>query len=208
MTKKCTTTNNLYDNVEFCPGEVSLPGMRPYFFYIRRNDIVKWPTLPMNAAESLEKNAVYTGDFTLAADAKWKKADLIPNESEPKSEQTGVFGSYHWNNTATLVLPGTGKKVSGLVNELNNDDVVMLLPQRDGRFRVFGNKDFQLQLKPSQNWGKGTSDSNNTTIEITDENRSVSPFYEGKIEADDGNYSGETGDLLTTDSKTPATTGS
>ena len=121
---------------------------------------------------------------------------------------TRVFGSYHWNNTATLVLPGTGKKVSGLVNELNNDDVVMLLPQRDGRFRVFGNKDFQLQVKPSQNWGKGTSDSNNTTIEITDENRSVSPFYEGKIEADDGNYSGETGDLLTTDSKTPATTGS
>ena len=49
----------------------------------------------------------------------------------------------------------------------------MLLPQRDGRFRVFGNKDFQLQVKPSELGQRGTSNSNNTTIEITDENRSA-----------------------------------
>jgi hypothetical protein len=207
MTKKCTTTNNLYDNVEHCPGEISLPGMRTHFYYIRRSDIVKWPTLPMNSAESLEKNPVYDGDFTLAADAKWKKADLIPNESEPKTEQTGVYGSKHFNNTATLVLPGTQEKVTGLINELNNDDVVMLLPQRDGKYRVFGNPDFELDIKPSQAWGKGTSDTNSTTIEITDENRSAAPFYPGKIETDEGDISGATGELITTTSST-TTTGS
>ena len=196
MAKKCTTTNNIYDNVEHCPGQINLPGMREYFYYIRRSDIVKWPTLPLNSAESLEKNPVYDGDFTLAADVKWKKADLIPNESEPKSDQTGVYGSYHFNNVATLVLPGTGEKVTGLINELNNDDVVMLLPQRDGKYRVFGNPDFMLQIKPSQSWGKGPSDSNNTTIEITDENKSAPPFYPGKIVTDEGDISGATGEAI------------
>lgn len=196
MAKKCSNTNDLYDNVEFCTGEVTMPGMRPYFFFIRRENITTWPTLPMNSAESLEKNPVYDGDFVLAADKKWKKVDLIPNESEPKSERTGAYGSYHFNNSATLVIPGIGPKQTGLINELLNDDVVMLLPQRDGRFRVFGNKDFKLDVNPSQNWGKATTDSNNTTLEITDENKSASPFYNGKIEADDGDYNGETGDLI------------
>lgn len=204
MAKKCTGTNDLYDNVEFCPGEVTLPGMKEFFFFIRRNKIVIWPTLPMNSAESLEKNPVYDGDFVLAADAKWKRVDLIPNESEPQSERTGAYGSYHFNNKASLVIPGTGPKVTGLINELINDDVVMALPQRDGRFRIFGNKDFKLDVNPTQKWGKATTDSNNTTLEVTDENRSASPFYDGKIEADDGNYSGKTGELIVDSASKPA----
>lgn len=208
MTKKCTSTNDIYGNVEHCPGEINLPGMKQHFYYIRRSNIVKWPTLPMNAAESLEAEAVYVGDFTLAADAKWKKADLIPNESEPKSEQTGAWGSYHFNNTANLVIPGIGKSATGLINELSNDDVVMLIPMRTGQYRVFGNPEFQLEVKPSQNWGKGGTDSNNTTIEITDENMSAAPFYPGKIETDEGNISGETGQLITDTAKPTSSTGS
>ncbi|MCH3994308.1 MAG: hypothetical protein LKE54_04525 [Prevotella sp.] len=196
MTKQCTEINNLYDDVPHCPGQISLPGVREHFYWLRRSEIIKWPVLPMNGAETLEENPVYKDDFVLAADSVWHRADLIPNESEPKSEQAGVYGSLHFSNQITLVLPGTGPKVTGLINELNNDDVVILVPQRDGHVRVFGNQDFQTTIKPSQAWGKGSSDSSNTTISVTIEDKSATPFYNGKIHTADGDVSGETDELI------------
>lgn len=193
--KQCTNTNNLYDNVDFCPGEVSLPGVRDHAYMIPKKDIVKWPTLPLNSAESLDKVAVYEGNFKLAADAKFIRIDLVPSESEPKSEQAGSYGSYHFTNSISLVLPGTGKKVTGFITELNNDNVVLLVPQRDGQARVFGSEGFNVEVKPSQAWGKGSSDANTTTIEVSCEDRAATPFYPGEIDTKDGIIIGATDTL-------------
>lgn len=193
----CTGTNNLYDNVVFCPGLVSLPGVRDHFYFIRKKDITKWPTLPLNSAESLDKVAVYVGNFTLAADAKFHRVDLVPSESEPKSEQAGSYGSFHFTNSITLVLPGTAEKVTGLITELNNDNVVILVPQRDGKNRVFGSAGFDVTIKPSQEWGKGSNDANTTTIEVSCEDRAATPFYPGTIETDGATISGETDEEVT-----------
>ncbi len=197
--KQCTNTNNLYDNVDFCPGEVSLPGVRNHAYFIRKSDIVSWPKLPRNGAKTLEEVAVYTGNFGLAADVKWNRIDLVPNESEPKSEQAGSYGSYHFTNSISLVLPGTAEKVTGLITELNNDDVVILVPQRDGKVRVFGSEAFTVEIKPSQAWGKGSGDANTTTIEVTCEDMAATPFYPGEIDTNDGIIDGSTDNIKTTE---------
>lgn len=197
--KQCTNTNNLYDNVDFCTGEVSLPGVRNHAYFIRKSDIVSWPKLPRNGAKTLEEVAVYTGNFGLAADVKWNRIDLVPNESEPKSEQAGSYGSYHFTNSISLVLPGTAEKVTGLITELNNDDVVILVPQRDGKVRVFGSEAFTVEVKPSQAWGKGSGDANTTTIEVTVEDMAATPFYPGEIDTNDGIIDGSTDNLKTTE---------
>lgn len=197
--KQCTNTNNLYDNVDFCPGEVSLPGVRNHAYFIRKSDIVSWPKLPRNGAKALEEVAVYTGNFGLAADVKWNRIDLVPNESEPKSEQAGSYGSYHFTNSISLVLPGTAEKVTGLITELNNDDVVILVPQRDGKVRVFGSEAFTVEVKPSQAWGKGSGDANTTTIEVTCEDMAATPFYPGEIDTNDGIIDGSTDNIKTTE---------
>lgn len=197
--KQCTNTNNLYDNVDFCPGEASLPGVRNHAYFIRKSDIVSWPKLPRNGAKTLEEVAVYTGNFGLAADVKWNRIDLVPNESEPKSEQAGSYGSYHFTNSISLVLPGTAEKVTGLITELNNDDVVILVPQRDGKVRVFGSEAFTVEVKPSQAWGKGSGDANTTTIEVSVEDMAATPFYPGEIDTNDGIIDGSTDNLKTTE---------
>lgn len=199
-TTACTGMNNLYENVEFCPGQVSLPGVRDHFYFIRRKDIIKWPTLPLNSAASLDKVAVYVGNFILAGDAKFKCVDLVPSESEPKSEQAGSYGSYHFTNSISLVLPGTAEKVTGLITELINDDVVILVPQRDGKCRVFGSPCFVVTIKVSQEWGKGSNDSNTTTIEVSCNDRAATPFYPGTIETNGATISGETDEEIPADS--------
>ena len=68
MATNCTDTTKLYDDVEFCPGQIVLPGTRDHAYFSSKRNIAKWPTLPLADAESLDKVAVYDGDFKMELD--------------------------------------------------------------------------------------------------------------------------------------------
>lgn len=199
MTTNCTDTSKLYDDVEYCPGQVVLPGTRDHAYFASKRSIAKWPTLPLADAESLDKVAVYNGDFEMALDKVFARFDLVPSESEPKCEQVGAWGSLHFQNTISLVLPGTGEKVTGLITMMNNDDGVIVVPMRDGKLRVFGSEAFNVTIKPSQNFGKASGDSVNTTIEVVAEDYAPAPFYVGKLKTNLGDIDGKT-DTVVADS--------
>lgn len=78
MAKVCNNSA-LYGSLEFCQGTTVLPGLRKRVYFIPKASIVKYPTLPELSAESVDMAALatYNGDFTLAADAKWKSIDVL-----------------------------------------------------------------------------------------------------------------------------------
>lgn len=199
MVKKCTTDVDLYDDIPFCQGSKSLPGVRDHFYFIPKRDVNLIPKPNGYAATTLDKVAVITDNIVTAADKKWLRVDLVPNESEPSSEQQGSFGSFTFLNKITLVMPGTEQKVTGLISVLNNDDVLVLVPQRDGKCRLFGNEAFHVDIKPSQTWGKAVTDANTTSIEISVTDEFATPFYEGEFETTDGTFSGKTDAKVVTD---------
>ena len=178
-----------------------MPGTRPRAYFIPKKQITTWPTLPMANATEMGKVAVYDGNFKLEADKCFHYVDLVDGENEPKSEQVGSFGSMHFSNSLILVVPGTEEEATGLATMLNNEDVVFIYIQRNGKARVMGNEMFRTSVKPSQSVGKATSDSNNTTLEITVEDVAPAPFYPGDIVIDSKVViSGATGKVKPTDS--------
>ena len=183
---RCADDAALYDDIEFCMGDKSLPGTRNHAYYIPRRDIVTFPRPAANPA-SIDAVAVIpsTSAFGLAADKKWLRIDLVPNESEPECESQGSYGSKTFLNKITLVLPGTGKKVTGLISQLNNDDVVIIVPMADGRCRLFGSPAYQAELSLKQAYGKTATD------------EFAAPFYEGVIETNYGDINGATDELVT-----------
>ncbi len=193
---RCADDAALYDNIEFCMGDKSLPGTRNHAYYIPRRDIVTFPR-PAASPADLESVAVIpsTSSFGLAADKKWFRIDLVPNESEPTCEGQGSYGSKTFLNKITLVLPGTGKKATGLISQLNNDDVVFLVPMADGRCRLFGSPSYQAEVALSQAYGKNATDANTTTIEVSATDEFAAPFYEGSILTDYGTINGATDEL-------------
>ena len=197
MAKKCTSDIDLYENVGFCVGQASLPGMRPHFYFIRRENIETFPKVLGNAAENMEDVVVIKQNFVLAADKKWLKVELIDGESEPSCEGQGAEGSRSFLNKVALVLPGTEKKVSSLIALLNNDDVVIAYPQRGGAIRIIGNEMFRVQFELSQTAGKAVTDTAQTTITASVSDINPAPFYEGIIETEDGNIDGKTDSLVT-----------
>ena len=196
MAKSCTDMADIYKSVEHCQGQVSMPGAIEKAYFIKKAKIAKWPKLPFAEATDIDKVAVYDGDFALAADAKFHRIDLMPNEMEPESEQVGAYGSYHFNNKATLPIPGTAEKATGTIAMMNNDDVIIVIFQRDGKARIIGDLGFHTNVKPAQKWGKSSNDANQTSIEASCESLVPLPFYPGKLVTDDGEISGATGQLI------------
>ena len=190
---KCTSANSIYGDICFSPGKKSLPGVRGYVYGIAKRDIMTWPTIGTEAPKTLADVAKYAGDFVLATDKKWHKIGLIPNESELQAESQGSFGSKTFKVTGTAVLPGTEEEVSGYIAQANNDEMVYLFIQRNGKARMVGSEAFTPELSLSQGTGKATTDANSTTISAVADDEYPAPFYPGKIETEDGDISGATG---------------
>ena len=203
MAKSCTDMADIYKNVEHCQGQVSMPGAIEKAYFIKKAKILKWPKLPFAEATDIDKVAVYDGDFGLAADAKFHRIDLMPNEMEPESEQVGAYGSYHFNNKATLPIPCTADNATGTMAMLNNDDIFIVIWQRVGTARFSGVRGFHTNVKPAQKWGKSSNDANQTSIEASCESLVPLPFYPGKLVTDDGEISGATGQLASASAVVP-----
>lgn len=190
---KCTSANSIYGDICFSPGKKSLPGVRGYVYGIAKRDIMTWPTIGTEAPKTLADVAKYAGDFVLATDKKWHKIGLIPNESELQVESQGSFGSKTFKVTGSAVIPGTEEEVSGYIAQANNDEMVYLFIQRNGKARMVGSEAFTPELSLSQATGKATTDANSTTISAVADDEYPAPFYPGKIETEDGDISGATG---------------
>lgn len=195
-TTVCTDDRDLYSDLPFCRGQKSLPGLRPSLYFIKKSNITAWPTRAGDDAASLAEIAKLVGNFTLAADKKWNKVELARDQQQITSEQVGNWPSYLFKTTGTFVVPGTEEAVTGLISELNNDDVVILAPQRNGKYRCLGNEDFNVKVTPSQDTGKAEDDTNATTLTIEILDEIPAPFYPGKIETNDGDISGADGKPL------------
>ena len=196
MATKCTTDKDLYEDVPYCQGSASLPGVRPHMYMVRRTNILSFPKVQGNDATKLEDVAVIKSNFVLAEGVKFVKIDLVEGESEPTCENQGNEGAKSFLNKVAFVLPGTQKKVSSTISKLNNDDVIFLYPQRDGAIRLIGNEMFRVQLELGQNAGKAVTDSSQSTITASVSDINPAPFYEGTFETEDGVIDGKTDTIV------------
>jgi len=197
---RCADDAALYEDIDFCLGDKSFPGTRNHAYYVPRRDIKTFPRPTGASAEKMEDICVIKSNIELYADKTWKRLDLVPNESEPSCEGQGSYGSKTILNKIQLVLPGTGKKNSGLISNLNNDDVVFLIPMADGKCRLFGSPLYQAEIAVSQAYGKAATDANTTTVEVSATDEFAAPFYEGEFTTSEGTFLGAT------DTLKPATT--
>ena len=187
-------TSSLYQSLEHCAGKTVLPGVRPKVYYTKKAHIVSWPVLPdINDATSMAAMATYVGNFTLAADKKWLTIDTLSAKSNVTSETQGEKPSVTILNKASLKHPGTEAEAAGFCRQAMADDLVYLVQQRNGKFRVMGCEEFETDTNPSQALGEGVTGEAGTTIEIEATDLCPAPFYVGKIETEDGDISGVDG---------------
>jgi hypothetical protein len=95
---------------EWCEGKVNLPGIRTDVYVIPRRDIAKWPVLPETYTMGMGELAVYTGDFELAVNKKWRKLSVMAEKSPVTSESQGSKPSETTSVKAIFVHSVTGRR--------------------------------------------------------------------------------------------------
>ena len=188
---------NLYDSVRFCDGTTVMPGVRRKAYFISQDNIVKYPELPKLSDEEVQMGelATYVGDFTLAADAKFKVIDLDDSASNVTCESQGEKPSKSFLNKATFKHPGKGEVATGFARLANASNLLFIYQERDGAFRVIGNQMFSTNVKPTQESGAKETDASGTTLNIEVSDVAPAPFYKGVIKTDEGDIDASTGEI-------------
>lgn len=189
---KCTKAASIYADLEKCPGQKKLPGIRDYVYATSKRDILAYPEVsdnPTTLAESVQA----TGDYTLAAEKYFYKIGIVKDNGKIEVENQGVDGAKTFLNKVTFAIPGTEEEATGFIDQANNDELVLLVPQRNGKFRIIGSEDFSPELSLKQDTGATATDANTTTVEATATDLHPAPFYTGKIHTADGDIDGATG---------------
>lgn len=179
--------DTIYQDLEFQPGEVVLPGIKNEVLCVSKRDIVQWPKLPTVAdAAAIEDLVVYADDFVLAAGKKWNAIDARVSESGVSSESQGEAPSKTSLNKLTIVHNGVEEAATAFARQANNDDLVYICRVMSGKYRVVGNENWATSTKVAQDNGKSVTDKAGTTIEIEVSDLCPAPFYRGKLAVTDG----------------------
>jgi len=201
---KCTKDASIYEDLEKCPGQKKLPGIRDYVYAASKRDILAYPSVP-DSPKTLKEAVQTTGDFTLAADKYFIKIGIVKNNGKIEVENQGTDGCKTFLNKTTFGIPGTEEEASGFIDQANNDELIILVPQRNGKCRIIGSEDFSPELSLKQDTGAAATDSNTTTVEASATDFHPAPFYTGKIHTADGDIDGATCKLVAAAAEKPNT---
>ena len=180
-----TNCSPLQRSLYWCQGTPELPGIKRRLYYISKDQIVAWPNLSRDQNGRL-LSSIYLGSFELAADATWKYIDILPDKSQLTSEAQGEYPSMTQLNKLTAVHPGVGENASALAAYVNNCDCVYLVETVRGKFRVVGSEKWQVKSTVAQDLGQGATGTTSTTLNVEATDECPAPFYEGRIETEDG----------------------
>lgn len=182
--------NLKYNDLDWCDGTLQIPGIRPKVYAISKRNIATWPVLPSVSATVMGALATYTGSFALVGTEKWMEVGVLVDKSPVNSVSQGGKPSKTALNTGVFMHPGVEEEATGFVRQANNDDLVYLFQQKNGKFRVLGNAMFQSETDFEQMLGGTVTDEMGTKITVKVSDVCPAPFYTGAIATTDGIING------------------
>lgn len=159
--------------------------MKRRIYFLAKSFILGYPQLPRDEL-GRPTSAILDGEYTLAADAKWKYIDILPDKSQLTSEAQGELPSQTQLNKLVAVHPGVGAEASAAAAYINNTDNVFIVEDMKGNFRVLGNDKWLTKATVAQDLGQGATGTTSTTINVEATDEVPAPFFVGTLETEDG----------------------
>lgn len=182
--KACTVVQ---ESAEWCEGAVEMAGLRKKLYFTACANVVKTPTLPVDA-NGHPTDVVLKGQYELRADDVFYCIDGVPNKNQFTSEAQGEIPSQSQLNKLVATYPSIGEKASRIILSLNNTPSIVIFQDNANRWRVFRNEYGTFKATVSQDSGQGVAGELATTINIEDTDIIACPFLPAgvKIMTEDG----------------------
>lgn len=181
-TTNCTP---LMGSLNWCEGKPVLPGIRRRLYYTAKSNITKWPTLQVDEF-GRATSATLQGSFEMASETVFNYIDVMVDKSGLTSEAQGEKPSQTQLNKLVAVHPAVDESATMAAAYLNNNDVVCIVQDMDGKYRVIGNEKWASKSTVAQDNGQGATGTASTTINIEHTDVIPAPFYTGTIVTADG----------------------
>ena len=175
----------LLGSLTWCEGKPVLPGIRRRIYFTSKSNVVKWPKLKVDK-NGRPTSAILEGSFELAADKCFHHIDVLVDKSGLTSEAQGEAPSQTQLNKITAYHPSVDEQATMASAYFNNNDIVSLVQDMDGKWRVIGNEKWQSKATVAQDNGQGPTGAAGTTVNIEHTDLIASPFYVGTIPTEDG----------------------
>lgn len=172
-----------YGDMGWQGGKTNLPGLKRIIYAISTDNIKKWPVLP--DSDVAAENSTYTGSFELVTDAVFSKITVIQRKNSLGSEPQGEKESTTVMNKLSVKHAGTDEEAVSFQKKANRDNLIFIVQDMGGKFRVVGSDMFETTTKVSINLGSDATSEKATSIEVEAVD-SCLPFYKGNIMTADG----------------------
>lgn len=172
-----------YGDMAWKNGQTNLPGLRKNIYFISTDNIKKWPVL--EDSDDAVENSTYKGSFELETDAVFTKLEVIQRKNSLESNSQGPKESRTVLNKLPVTHAGTEEEAVSFQKKANRDNLIFIVQDMKGKFRVIGSAMFETETKVSIKLGSDATSEKGTSIEL-EATDSCLPFYTGSIMTADG----------------------
>ena len=172
-----------YADMKWAGGKLNLPGLKKDLYAISTDFIVKWPKITESDDPVID--STYQGSFELTEGAVWTKISVIQRKNSLSSEPQGEKESTTVLNKLAVKHAGTDEQAVSFQKKANRDNLVYIVQDMAGKFRVVGSDMYETTTKVSLNLGSDATSEKATSIEVEAVD-SCLPFYVGSIITADG----------------------
>lgn len=175
-TDNCST-NLDYKSLSWCPGKSRLPGVRKRVYYVRKAEITTFPTVGKGK---------YTGDFTLASGCYFKYIDVVVKKSKFNAQSQGEPPCKTFKQNLEMFYPGLEDDITDFETSANNDDLLYLVQQSNGTFKVLGCEEYETDTTFGSDSGSEVTESMGVTITAACDAPTDLLIYTGSIPTGEG----------------------
>ncbi len=145
----------------------NMGGTLSYVYVALAEDIETWPTEPDPTAATMSDIQVLTGSLVCKTGKNFFKIKLEPEKCSITSEDVGPKGGVAQKHILKIYKGDMSAKFLGFIRATNNQELVVEVPDANGRMVQIGSEDFPARKMPEGSAGTGEGPEGESGVAIT-----------------------------------------
>jgi hypothetical protein len=126
-------------------GTKNMGGTKAYIFFAALGDFATIGTLPPTPT-TFDQLAVISDDHTFITGKCFRRLPCTIDKGTAKYAMGGERDGRSWKPEGEIIIPGDNPIAMGLLNQVANDQVILLIGMPSGRVIQIGTEDFPTEL--------------------------------------------------------------
>lgn len=171
------------ENILWPDGQENMGSLRRLAYYARLSDIDSLPAVPdLDDATSFADAVTLDGNITFNSGAGWHKFYCTQDTGMLEDTIVGERDGKSYHSKIKLFHPGKRSELLGWQRVFANTDMVWLVQDAEGQYRVIGSDAFPAEVETAVNSIPETAEGRSgLTVEIGCASRGPAPIYSGVI---------------------------